>query len=445
MDVVSHAPALPRPASRSRLLGSLAGLGMPVLLFVLSAVVGWLRLSPVVRQTVWAEDGRVFLLDEVDRGPVDTVFQHYAGYLHVVPRILVAIARVLPMSDFAVATTLLSVLTVAGIGVLVYVLTDGVLRSRWVRVVLALVPTLVPLGPVEIAGNVANLHWFLLFLAPFVFLAPVRTWLRGSLLGLVALLIGLTEIQLVAFLPLLALGIRNPRRLPVLIGALLGTGAQVFITLSFPRTVTTPWRNTVSDVVIGFIAEPFAGAATWNTSAVGRLIAAHGLFPLVVPLVVVVVALVAGVVVGRASQRWTIAATAFGAVAVWSGAVLLNPSPQLSFTGFDADHWRNVWSFRYTAASSMFVLAAVLSTADAFATQSRRWLRAVGIGLVGVVLVVFLVALPRPHESRDAGPVWRQEVDRGTQQCSTGRHQTAEVHIAPSDAWSFDLPCDDLR
>ncbi len=128
----------------------------------------------------------------------------------------------------------LCVAVTAAVGAAVWVLTAGVLRSVVARLLLALVPVLVPLGPVEIQANAANLHWFLMYLVPFALLAPVRSWTRGIVLGVATLLAGLTEIQVVVFFPLFFLGIRNRRRWPVIAGTLVGGLAQVATTLAPP-------------------------------------------------------------------------------------------------------------------------------------------------------------------------------------------------------------------
>ncbi|WIB35270.1 glycosyltransferase family 87 protein [Curtobacterium sp. MCJR17_043] len=223
----------------------LIAIGVPLVLWVVVSVAGWFRLTAQVRNTVWAEDGKVFLEEQFDMGVLGALFHDYAGYLHVVPRLLVAVAsHAAPIDRFAVTVSVLCVLVTGAVGAAVYVLTAGVLDSVVARVLLAFVPALVPLGPMEIQANVANLHWFLMFLVPFALLTPVRSWTKGILLGVATLLAGLTEIQVVAFFPLFLLGIRNRHRWPVIAGTVVGGAAQVVTTLMHPpRTRERPARH----------------------------------------------------------------------------------------------------------------------------------------------------------------------------------------------------------
>ena len=104
------------------------------------------------------------------------------------------------------------------------------------RLALGAVTVLVPAAPIEVSGNAANLHWYFLWLAPWLLMAAPTRWLTGIALGVVALLAGLTEIQVALFVPLVLVEARNRYRLPVVVGLLLGVAAQVVATLTSPRS-----------------------------------------------------------------------------------------------------------------------------------------------------------------------------------------------------------------
>ena len=53
------------------------------------------RPSALTNATLWAEDGQVFLIQQLDNG-VRSIGQPYAGYLHVVPRTIAVVAGWLP-------------------------------------------------------------------------------------------------------------------------------------------------------------------------------------------------------------------------------------------------------------------------------------------------------------------------------------------------------------
>jgi hypothetical protein len=417
---------------------------VPVVLWVVIAAAGWLRLTPQVRNTVWAEDGKVFLEEQYDLGVLGALFHDYAGYLHVVPRLLVAVAsHVASVDRFAVTVSILCVLVTAAVGAGVYVLTEGVLRSVVARVLLAFVPTLLPLGPMEIQANAANLHWFLMFLMPFMLLTPVRSWTKGIVLGVVALLCGLTEIQVVAFFPLFFLGIRNRHRWPVIAGAFIGGAAQVVTTLMHPRAPASVPHNSVPDMVLGYIVQPFGGTFTWSMPTIGRLIAEHGVVVVVLPFVVVLLLVAAGFWAGLGSQRWTLAAMIWGSAAVWFGAVLLNPNEMLAFAHFDDDQWRGIWTFRYSAAGSMYVLAGIVVVADVFLARRRLVLRVVGLVTVVVVVALFALNFSMDKANRQGGPFWEQQVESSQTDatCAAAPDGNATIEIAPGPQWAVTVPC----
>ncbi len=63
-----------------------------VLVALAAAALAWWRLGPVTRATTWAEDGGIFLREQLAYGAGDTLLRPYAGYLHLVPRLLVDLA-----------------------------------------------------------------------------------------------------------------------------------------------------------------------------------------------------------------------------------------------------------------------------------------------------------------------------------------------------------------
>jgi hypothetical protein len=434
------------PGRRQRLIA----IGVPLVLWVVVSAAGWFRLTAQVRNTVWAEDGKVFLEEQFDMGVVGALFHDYAGYLHVVPRLVVAVAsHAAPIDRFAVTVSVLCVLVTGAIGAAVYVLTAGVLDSVVARVLLAFVPALVPLGPMEIQGNVANLHWFLMFLVPFALLTPVRSWTKGILLGVATLLAGLTEIQVVAFFPLFLLGLRNRHRWPVIAGTAVGGMAQVVTTLMHPRAPASVPHDTVADMALGYVVQPVAGSVTWSMPTVGRLIAEHGLGVVLVPFTVALLVVLAGLWFGIARQRWVLASMLWGSAVVWFGAVWFNPNEMLAFAHFDDDEWLGVWTFRYSAAASIYVVAAFVVVVDVALRRARtagsrpgRVLATVAAALVALAIVTtFVTNYQMDKANRQGGPFWDQQVDSSESACTREPTGDATVEIAPGPQWATTVPC----
>jgi hypothetical protein len=440
-----------------------------VLLGALAALVVRERLDVLTRNTVWAEDARNFLGDRLALGPF-ALLHPYQGYLHLVPRGLTDVAVALvPLDRYAVAVTVLSSLTVGAVAAGIVVLARDAVPSLPLRLLLAMVPAIVPQAPVEVAGNFANLHWYLLVLAPWLFAARMRSWWAGAGFAVVALLVTLTEIQTALFLPLLLVGIRDRRKVPLVVAAVGGVVAQVVTTLTHPRIEHATAVESPADVVTGFLLHPFAGALTWRTTTIGRLVVDHGIVVLAVPAVVLALLWVwAGVLAGWRT-RIALLAMAAGAVGVWSASVVLNGNVIYQYARFTDAELLSLTSTRYGVATAMFVLAGTVVAASVLVRggrheetaghaerrghAARSTVRVVSVlrQVVGWLLVLVVVSagvlsFRVGTTQRDVGPNWDVEVDQGAATCPADDAGSFRVTAAPNGAtWFVDVPCADVR
>src|SRR4029453_15454368 len=75
--------------------------------------------------TVWAEDGEVFLSAAANASWVGSIRIRYAGYFHLGPRVLAELATLPPPSAAAATLAILAALCTALLAVLVYVASGG--------------------------------------------------------------------------------------------------------------------------------------------------------------------------------------------------------------------------------------------------------------------------------------------------------------------------------
>lgn len=115
--------------------------------------------------TIWAEDARVFYQGTVRHGFVDLLFTPYNGYLHLVPRVLIEIVRIFPLSWAAEVIATLGALITSGCAVLVYRAGRRHLHSRALRIAVAAPVALPYIGQLELANNLACLHFLFLYTA----------------------------------------------------------------------------------------------------------------------------------------------------------------------------------------------------------------------------------------------------------------------------------------
>lgn len=417
---------------------------LAVVLGLAAAALMWHRLGPVTRNTAWAEDSGRFLQDRLVLGPVRSVWQVYDGYLHLVPRTLTDLAvAVQPIDRYAVTVAGLSCLVLGAVAALVFVLAADVVPQWPLRALLALVPAFVPLGPFEIAGNTANLHWYLLFLAPWVFAWRSRTWWGAAGLAVVAGFVTGTEIQSAVFLPLLLLGIRRARTIPVAAVAVLGIAAQVVSTVTHPRLPDPNPRSSPLDMVEGYLAQPFGGSWTADVHAVAQTVLDHGWAVLAVPAVVAAVVGVVAIVVAPWRVRLLVVALAGGSVVVWVAALVVNSDPRTLWSSLTPESFVANPALRYAAASSMFLLAAAVVGASALVARGRIVLPVVGWLVIAVVVAAGVTNAAPGTTRRSAGPSWYDEVRAAQPFCRAHPHASASIAAQPlSTEWVASIPCE---
>ena len=214
-------------------------LWLPFAIAVMSAVIVFLRTPSAARDVIWAEDGRNFMVGHLVNG-YSGVFEPYQGYLHVVPRLLAGmVVDLVSPAQVAQGMTVAASLVVGAVsGALVWYAAMATERI-WICALIGLVPALVPTGPLEMAGNLANLHWYFLLLGFWMFLAVPRNWVTSWIAAVVVLLMTLSEPQLLIALPLFVRNIRERRTWPVASAAVIGVGIQLVIS-ALSRASSTP-------------------------------------------------------------------------------------------------------------------------------------------------------------------------------------------------------------
>src|SRR5262245_55829450 len=164
---------------------------------ILAACATWTLLAlwrvgfAIAADSIWAEDGAVFLQQQRDLGFWAAFAVPYHGYLHVVPRLAAWAAGQAPLQAAALWLSLLAAAATAACALAVSQASRPHIASRTVRLGLATYLVLLPSGGKEVLGNVACLQWPLSMAAGWVLLGPLSTgaevWAGGVLLSLTAL------------------------------------------------------------------------------------------------------------------------------------------------------------------------------------------------------------------------------------------------------------------
>ncbi|WP_440708544.1 hypothetical protein [Herbiconiux sp. YIM B11900] len=427
-----------------------------ITLGLLALAIGLLRIPPADSDVIWAEDGRVFLAQRLAAGPFQGWFAAYDGYQHLLPRILTdLVVSTLPLASFGLGITIATCVVAGGVAALVYVCSRDAVGWLPARVALALLVVLLPTVTFEVLGDVANVHGLLLWLAPWLVIVRPRGLAGGIALGVVGLLVGLTEIQALVVVPFLLWRLRDRMRWPVRAGLLLGLAGQL-LTLPFsaraPRPAGLPdLASTFQGFVVNAMMMPWIGSG--HTAA---LVVRTG------SLIVVPVALLGLVVLayilwrGTPAQRVAGGLLAFGAVAVWSAGFVLNPNPGFYYSTFDAATWQQLGALRYGIVPALFVgglvvvFAAVLvgrvSPGRAARGRTRRLPRILGVSVLVLGLLLTVWQLRSAVSTiRSGGPSWSAAVTDAREACALPEAPaTVEVPILP-DTWTVPIACDTLE
>lgn len=375
--------------------------------------------------TIWAEDGGVFLAEAVRQGPLDALFSSYAGYFHVVPRLMAAIATLFPAGAASAVLALQAALAVSLLAVLVYVASGSHLTTQLSRVLVSAAVVVVPVAQGDVLNSIANFHWYGLYALFWVLVwTPSRPTGRVVAVA-VTFLVAASDIVAVVFVPLaLWRAFRRPEgagrdRHGLALGGGLAAGLLIqfagLMSGSSERELSPDPVLAVTGFLLRAVPAPLIGERWLGEDVNARWVALAA----VAWLIVGAVALVA--YVRRTRPAWTLAVVAgLHAAALYMVPVLL----------------AGIATPRYAVAPAMLVVTALVALLQP--AGSRLPLYALTL-LLAVVAAVNL----RVDNTRADGPLWSDELERARTACLT--NGTATVPITPRDetpAWQVRVPCD---
>lgn len=422
------------PAPAARGARSVAVVG-----YLAAAVVGFfvdLRWAGAQRTGwLWAEDGAVFLRDAL-RGPIWHTLAHpYAGYMHLVPRLVAAAVSAFPVQQAARLTAAAAALLRVGVALFVFRASSGHLRSPIVRFFLAALVVVLPAAGFEALDNLANIHWFLTFAAFWAILWQPARWWESALAGVVVLTAALTNPLSAVFLPLVVLRAFTGRgwRDQVVPGCyLIGVVGQLLVAATTHRPahqsfgVLDGLEFFANRVILGTLAGYRATVWAWQIAGWGAVGVAG----------VVVIGIVLAALRTPGPRRWlavsALAATVV-AFAVMFAEPAVTPGTRFQLAGLQLS--------RYQVLPSLLLFSAIAAGLDAL----RRW-SAVGVraGLFVLVAVTVLLDLPATHRvwvAREGRILpWRSEVVVAGVQCQVRGATTAYLNELPA-GWHVPVPC----
>ncbi|GAA4141052.1 hypothetical protein [Leifsonia shinshuensis] len=425
------------------------------------AVLAWLRIPAIARDTFWAEDGRTFISSAALGGPA-VLLQPYAGYLHTVPRLVAAAVVLLPVSWWALATTAAACAIAGGLAVVVFVCARDLVPWLPARLFVAGLTVLAPFVPREVLGDLADLHSLVLWALFWIALSRPRTLRAGVVLAVVAFLGALTEIQALFLAPLLLLrgpGLpswRDRRVLLVRASLIAGLAVQLVVTLGWPRAENTNPAVDPLSMAYGYLINAVMPLAV-PQAQLGHVLAATGPAVGLGVLAVVVATALYVVVRGSRAQRLLVIAALAGSVLLYTVSVAANPNTFYDYARLTPAQLQTAWLTRYGVVPSM-LLALVPAVAATVALARRREAavrRALGgpaprpwrvwsvLAAAGLSAALILAQAGPQFTRRSDGPAWQPQLASAAAQCRRD-DELRFVNLKETIGWSVSVPCRSL-
>lgn len=425
----------PEPGERGALLVILVGiLSLAVLLQLLR--IGWSN----ALDSIWAEDGTIFLQAALNGGFLDTVFTPYANYLVLAPRLIAEGAAATPLGDAAAAISILSAATVALCGLLVWFASGGLVSSPYLRGALAASVVLAPVSGLEAVDSAAYAPWYMLFATFWVLLWRPRTAWAAGIAGGFVLLTALSSPGVWFFLPLAALralAVRDGRDLAIVGGYGVGAAVQIPVFALNQAGADDPiwtsdiWTAYVQRAVDGAIFGQELGGLAWAN--------------LGWPFLAILLALaIAGLSVGAARSaspaRW------FVAIAIPTSLVVFVVSAYQRTVGsalvWEVGSYGGV-SSRYAIVPALLVLSAALVLVDGIGGRRRLGGRLSVPGIVAICVVALAIATSFSvgDSSIRGEPRWHDALRTAAHACVTEGEETAGIATSPP-GFGVQVPCE---
>ena len=410
------------------------------LLFVALAVVAQLARQPghSSRDTVWAEDGRIFTDDALTHHAVSTLLRGYAGYTQFATRALALGTRLFDPRSYATYLAVSAAVVVALLGLVVVRSARSWVTSPVLRWSLGVMVVIAPVMFSELTATITNVGWPFL-IAGFWAIASREEGRFDTPLRAATVLLGAvsTVIQIVLLPWAIAMAIYRRRRSDLIVLASLvgGLGIQAIAVKASSAQAAAGQRD------VGRFFEAL-GLRVLGSLVAGERWIAHlsstgtievGIASLVAVLVMAMLArpgrldrdrrvLVAGAVI-----------TAFGAyvTTVWfrgTSAVDLGVPEGVVMGGG-----------RYSYLPVLLLFSALVVMVD---SSGRRWLQVLLVAQTAFVIATSLT-LANP---RSTGPSWTVSVRAAEAECRADPNlATATLPISPEPVWSMQINCDRLR
>jgi hypothetical protein len=423
----------PRGASAGRIVVGSAwvAVGTTLLLFRQAGV-------PSV-DTIWAEDGEVYLTDAALVGPLRPLLSPVSGYLTLLPRLMAGMVSVLPVRWAAVLLAVGSAIVLSGLSLYVYAVARWLLVSVWSRAILAGMVILLPALVWDGVTNATNLQWSLILPCVLALWVPPASRAQTIVSSALAVLAVTSSPATLLLLPLAALRLARPtsRRAAVVAVAFMG-GAVLQLVVSF-LGADEPFRAPT---------DPLALPGLYGLRVAGALLTGEWAVPLawstLGPAFGYAMLAIAGLVIALGSVRVRNVrplAIAGASIAFYFVPVVVRGTSLVTPMGQDLDL---AVGSRWAVAPILLLLLAVVigidpHLRDGTATRWRLPSLVLAVLLTASVAVAALLGF-RVTNARSPGPRWSEGLVSAADTCLSDE-VIAVIPVSPP-GWNAVVPCD---
>jgi hypothetical protein len=405
--------------------------------------------------TIWAEDGYVWLADARDRGFFDVLTLPYNGYVEALLRLVAEPVALLPVEWYAAAMALCGAAIVTGCAFVVWRASAGHIESNYLRATLAALVVLLPIVGVETLDNLTNSIWFLLFASFWVLLWRPASFRRALLAGGVVFLSAISNAGVVLFAPLWlarAIAVRDRRDGAIVGGFALGLALQLGLSAGQTNLLSERGRPQVAltphwdwGLIPAYVQRVIGGALS-GQEITGYLWEQLGT-PLEIVLAAALVAFVASAIAGNSPRtRVLIPLT----VAISLATFLVS-----GYRRWDAGGFTLLWphgisnadSAHYVVVPTLLLLSALFVQLDARprSVSSTAW-DSVRAGVVSFIVLAALASFNVGDSALRGTPTWSEALDDARATCTEEHPETALVRVAPPTfEYGISIPCGDLN
>ena len=393
--------------------------------------------------SLWAEDGPIFLQGALFAGFGETLFDPYAGYLVLVPRLIGEAASLVPLEHAAATVSILSAAIATLSGIAVWCASAAHIRNPYLRGTLAALTVLVPVAGLESVDSAAYVPWYMLFATFWLLLWRPATTRGAVLASLFVLATGLSTPGVWFFAPLVllrALAARDGRDVAIVGSFAAGALAQVpVLALNQEQAVTPAWT---SDIWTAYAQRVVDGAALGER--LGGWAWAHLGWPFLAALLVgAAIALAVGLRRSGPTGRW------LAALAIPMSLALFVVSAYQRAVGSEimwpaGDYHGSAG--RYAIVPALLLVSLALVLIDGRRSRPDRPLRLPWLGMAAAALLALgaIVSFDVGDSTVRGTPPWDEALEGAASSCAAEGVSDIAVPTSPPP-FGLQVPCDRIE